>query len=105
MPTEKSVMQNILYKLRFAEDISIRPMMGEFVLYCKGKVIGGVYDDRLLLKVTRVGEQLLPFAKKQLPYVGGKEMLWVEDLSDELFLKQLCESTADALPMPKTKKK
>ncbi len=84
--------------------MELRPMMGEYVLYSKGKVIGGVYDDRLLLKITKAGEEFLANAEKQLPYPGGKEMLLVRELSDKLFLKELCEKTADELPMPKTKK-
>lgn len=105
MPTSKERMEHVLNALRYAEDISVRPMMGEYVLYCKGKVIGGVYDERLLLKITRAGENLLPEAERQLPYVGGKEMMFIGELSDGAFLKELCEKTADELPMPKINKR
>ena len=81
--------------------LSARAMMGEYVLYYGGKVVGGVYDNRLLLKPTPSAKALMPNAEYQLPYDGAKEMLLVEDIEDRAFLKQLFEAIHDELPEAK----
>lgn len=84
--------------------ISARAMMGEYVLYYGGKVIGGVYDNRLLVKPTPSAKALMPDAEYQLPYEGAKEMLLVEDIENKVFLRQLFEAMYDELPEPKKRK-
>jgi len=76
------------------EEVSWRPMMGEFILYFRGKVVGGVYDDRLLVKPTRSALALLPDAPRELPYPGAKEMLLVEDVENKGFLQALLEAVS-----------
>jgi len=76
------------------EEVSWRPMMGEFILYFRGKVVGGVYDDRLLVKPTRSARALLPDAPRELPYPGAKEMLLVEDVENKGFLQTLLEAVS-----------
>ena len=80
-------------------------MMGEYILYYQGKVIGGIYDDRVLVKPTKSARALMPGAPLELPYEGGKEMLLVEELDDRAFLRELFNAMVDELPAPKKKKK
>ena len=84
--------------------LSARAMMGEYVLYYGGKVIGGIYDDRLLVKPVPSAKALMPNAEYQLPYEGAKEMILVEDIENRDFLKKLFEAMYEELPEPKKKK-
>lgn len=84
--------------------LSARAMMGEYVLYYGGKVVGGVYDNRLLIKPTPSAKALMPNAEYQLPYEGAKEMLLVEDIENRDFLRQLFEAMYEELPKPKKRK-
>ena len=84
--------------------LSARAMMGEYVLYYGGKVVGGVYDNRLLIKPTPSAKALMPNAEYQLPYEGAKEMLLVEDIENRDFLRQLFEAMYEELPEPKKRK-
>lgn len=78
-------------------------MMGEYILYYRGKIIGGIYDDRLLVKKTRSALELMPAAICELPYEGAKEMLLVDEVDRKEFLKKLFEAMYDELPSPKRK--
>ncbi len=84
--------------------LSARAMMGEYVLYYGGKVVGGVYDNRLLVKITTSSLAMMPNAPRELPYEGAKEMLLVEDVENRNFLNELFESMYQELPNPKKKK-
>ena len=84
--------------------LSARAMMGEYVLYYGGKVVGGVYDNRLLVKPTPSAQKLMPNAKHVLPYEGAKEMLLVEDVENRYFLRELFEAMYAELPEPKKRK-
>ncbi len=84
--------------------LSARAMMGEFVLYYGGKIVGGVYDNRLLVKPTKSAVALMPNASRELPYDGAKEMLLVEDIEDRELLKKLFDAMHEELPEPKKKK-
>ena len=85
-------------------NIMIRPMMGEYLIYCDGKLFGGIYDNRLLIKKTKIGKELLPEAKEVFPYDGSKTlMLFVENLDDRDFLEKLIVSTCAELPLAKNK--
>ena len=78
-------------------------MMGEFILYYRGKIIGGIYDDRLLVKKTRTALELMPAAICEFPYEGAKEMLLVDEVDRKEFFKKLFEAMYDELPSPKRK--
>lgn len=78
MASGKEYLHFILEQLSDLDDISYRPMMGEFILYYRGKIVGGIYDDRLLVKKTRSALELMPAAICELPYEGAKEMLLVD---------------------------
>lgn len=84
--------------------LSARAMMGEYVLYYSGKVVGGVYDNRLLVKPTSSSKAIMPNAEYQLPYEGAKEMLLVEDVENKDFLRELFEAMYEELPEQKKRK-
>ena len=92
------------FVLEQCNGLSARAMMGEYVLYYGGKVVGGVYDNRLLIKPTPSAKALMPNAEYQLPYEGAKEMLLVEDIENRDFLRQLFEAMYEELPKPKKRK-
>ena len=91
--------------LEQCEGLSARAMMGEYVLYYGGKVVGGVYDNRLLVKPTPSTKKRMPNAPMELPYEGAKEMLLVENMEDKVFLQSLFAVIAEELPMPKRGRK
>ena len=80
-------------------------MMGEYIIYYRGKVAGGIYDDRFLVKPVESAMAMMPDADSEIPYEGAKEMLLVDDLENREFLGELLESMYDELPAPKKKKK
>ena len=94
----------IEFVLDQCDGLSARAMMGEYVLYYGGKVVGGVYDNRLLVKPTPSAEALMPNAEYQLPYEGAKEMLLIDDIENRDFLKELFEVISKELPEPKKRK-
>lgn len=98
-------MEFILSQLSDLEDISYRSMMGEFILYYHGKIVGGIYDDRLLVKPVASAIDYLSPACYELPYEGAKEMLSVDEVDNKEFLKGLFLAMYDELSTPKTKKK
>ena len=105
MASSKEYLSFILEQLSGLEDISYKAMMGEYILYYRQKVIGGIYDDRFLVKPTKSANELMPNAPKKLPYEGAKEMLLVEDVDDKEFLSGLLNAMVDELPDPKKRKK
>ena len=94
----------VAFILEQCEGLSARAMMGEFVLYYGGKVVGGVYDNRLLVKPTPSAKKRMPNAPMELPYEDAKEMLLVEDVENRDFLKELFEAMCEELPEPKKRK-
>ena len=85
--------------------ITYRAMMGEYIIYYRGKIVGGIYDDRLLVKPIKSAISYMPTATYELPYDGAKEMLLVEDVDNKKFLTGLFNAMYDELPAPKPKKK
>ena len=104
MASSKEYMDFILDQLSEVENVSFRAMMGEYIIYCHGKVVGGIYDDRFLVKPTPSAAAKMPGAARELPYEGGKPMLLVDDVDDREFLRELFDAMYDELPAPKTKK-
>ena len=104
MASNKEYLDFVLEQLSELDDISYRAMMGEYIIYYRGKVVGGIYDDRFLVKNTKAAVKLMPEAVLELPYDGAKEMLLVDDIENKEFLKELLEIMADALPAPRKKK-
>ena len=104
MSSTNQYLEFVLDLLGELDNVAHRKMMGEYVLYYRGKVVGGVYDDRFLLKVTPASERLLPDAPRAIPYEGAKEMLLVE-VEDRDTLHDVVEAMWEELPAPKKRKK
>ena len=104
MASGKEYLAYVLEQLSGLEDITYRPMMGEFILYYRGKEFGGIYDDRFLVKPVASAVRLMPDAAREKPYDGAKEMLLVDRLEDRDFLRELLEAMDPELPSPKKRK-
>ena len=92
MASSKEYLEYVLEQLSGVEGLRCRPMMGEYLIYCRNKVVGGIYDDRLLIKATKSARALLPDAPRELPYPGGKEMLLVTEMENKSLLQALLEA-------------
>lgn len=105
MATDKAYLEYILDSLSDLDDISHRAMMGEYIIYYRGKIAAYICDDRLLVKPVAAAERLLPNAPRELPYEGAKPMILVENTDDREFLCRLFNEMYDELPAPKAKKR
>ena len=103
MASSKEYLEFILEQLSLLDEITYRAMMGEYIIYYRGKIVGGIYDDRFLVKQTKSAKALMPEAMLELPYEGAKEMLLVEEVDNREFLKELFEAMYPELPAPKKK--
>ncbi|MBR2738022.1 MAG: TfoX/Sxy family protein [Lachnospiraceae bacterium] len=104
MASSRDYLEFVLDQLSALDDISYKAMMGEFIIYYQGKIVGGIYDDRFLVKPTASARRMMPDAPSELPYEGAKEMLLVEDIDDREFLCGLLNAMAEELPAPKKKR-
>ena len=105
MASTKGYLDFILDQLSEMKDISYRAMMGEYIIYYGGKVIGGIYDDRFLVKPVKSAAAMMPEADLECPYEGAKEMLLVDNVENKEFLKALLDAMYEELPASKKKKK
>ena len=105
MASSKEYLDFILEQVSELDNVSYKAMMGEFIIYYKGKIIGGIYDDRLLVKPVQSAINYMPNAVYELPYDGAKEMLLVDEVDNKEFLIGLFDAVYDDLPAPKPKKK
>ena len=105
MASSQDYLKFILEQLSELNDISYRAMMGEFVLYYRGKIVGGIYDDRLLVKPVKSAIAYMQNPSYELPYEGAKEMLLVDNVDNKKYLAGLLNAMYDELPTPKQKKK
>ena len=103
MASSKEYLDFVLEQLSELDGVSFRPMMGEYVLYCQGRVFGGIYDDRFLVKPVKAAAQRMPDALREVPYEGAKEMLLVDRIEDRDFLRELIGAMLPELPAPKPK--
>lgn len=104
MASSQDYLHFVLEQLSGLNDISYRAMMGEYILYYRGKIVGGIYDDRLLVKPIKSAVAYMRNPSYELPYEGAKEMLLVSDVDDKEFLMGLLNAMYDDLPTPKEKK-
>ena len=104
MASSKEYLDFILDQLSGLDDITYRAMMGEYILYYRGKVFGGIYDDRLLVKNVKAAADLLPNAPRELPYDGAREMILVDNVEDREFLRELVDAMYEELPNTKKRK-
>lgn len=105
MASSKEYLTFILEQLSDLDEISYRAMMGEYIIYYKGKIVGGIYDDQLLIKPVKAAQKYMSEAVLVSPYPGAKEMLLVDNLDSKDYLTTLFEAMFEELPAPKPKKK
>ena len=104
MASSKAYLDFVLEQLSGLQEITYRAMMGEYILYYQGKIVGGIYDDRLLVKPVKSAVSLMPTATYELPYESAKEMLLVDNVDSKEFLTELFNAMYDELPVTKKKK-
>ena len=100
MASSREYLDFILEQLSGSDGVTYRAMMGEYVIYYRGKIVGGIYDDRFLVKPVKSAAAMMPHAEREAPYEGAKEMLLVDDVDRE-FLRELLEAMEPELPAPK----
>lgn len=105
MASSKDYSDFIIEQLSGLDEITARKMMGEYVLYYRGKIIGGIYDNRFLVKLTPSAREKMPDAPLELPYDGAKPMLLVDNVENRDFLKELVLAMYEELPESKNRKK
>ena len=101
MASHREYLDFILEQLSGLDHVTYRAMMGEFIIYYRGKIIGGIYDDRFLVKPTKAAIARMPDADREIPYEGAKEMLLVDNVDSREFLTELIKAMTDELPAPK----
>ncbi len=104
MASSKEYLEFVLEQLSLLDDITYKAMMGEFIIYYRGRIAGGIYDDRFLVKPVKSAVAMMPEAEVELPYEGAKEMLLVDDIDNKEFLRDLFDAMYGELPAPKKKK-
>ena len=104
MASSKEYLDFIMEQLSELENISYRAMMGEYIIYYKDKIVGGIYDDKLLVKAVKSAVEYMSNVKYELPYVGAKKMLLVDNIDDKEYLSGLFNAMFDELPTKKSKK-
>ncbi|MCD7854940.1 MAG: TfoX/Sxy family protein [Clostridiales bacterium] len=105
MASSKEYLDFILGQLSDLENITYRPMMRAYIIYYNGKIAGGIYDNRLLVKPVKSAIDYMPKALYEIPYKGAKEMLLVSEVDNKEFLTGLFKAIYKDLPSPKPKKK
>lgn len=105
MASSREYLDFILEQLSGVNGITSKQMMGEYILYINGRIFGGIYDDRFLVKPTKSAKAMMPDADLELPYEGAKEMLLVDNVDNREFLTELVTAMVDELSAPKQKKK
>ena len=104
MASSKAYLEFISEQLSELEEITYRAMMGEYIIYYRGRIVGGIYDDRLLVKPVKSAISLMPDTVYELPYEGAKKMLLIDNVDSKEFLAELFNAMYDELPVPKKKK-
>ena len=104
MASSKEYLEFIMDQLSGLDEVSHRAMMGEYIIYYRGKIVGGIYDDRFLVKPTKSAKAMMPEADLEVPYEGAKEMLLVDNVENRDFLRDLLEAMYNELPAAKKKK-
>ena len=104
MASGREYLDFILEQLSGLENVTWKAMMGEYILYLRGRIVGGIYDDRFLVKPTKSAVAMMPETDRELPYEGAKEMLLVDNVDNREFLEELLTAMYDELPAPKKKK-
>ena len=101
MASSKEYLEYVLEQLSELDEITYKAMMGEYIIYYRGKIIGGIYDDRFLVKDIKAASDMMPEAELELPYEGAKKMLLVDEIDNRDFLAGLLKAMYEELPAPK----
>ena len=104
MASSREYLDFVLEQLSDLDDISYRALMGEYIVYYRGKIIGGIYDNRFLVKPTQSALAMMPEASMEIPYEGAKQMIQVDNVENRLFLREMIEAMFDELSEPKKKR-
>ena len=104
MPSSKEYLDFVMEQLSDLDGITYRAMMGEYIIYFRERIVGGIYDNRFLVKPTKLAKELLPNAHLELPYEGAKPMLMVEDIENKELMESLLNAIFEELPVPKKKR-
>lgn len=105
MASSEEYLEYVLEQLSDLDEVSYRKMMGEYIIYYRGKIVGGIYDDRFLVKPVKSALEMMGDADMELPYEGAKEMVLVDNLDDREFLCDLFDAMYDELPAPRKRRK
>lgn len=103
MASSKEYLEYVMDQLSGLQDVAYKAMMGEYIIYYRGKIVGGIYDDRFLVKPVKAALTMMPDAEMEIPYEGAKEMILVDDVENRSFLTELLENMYEELPAPKKK--
>ena len=103
MASSKEYLDYVMDQLSGLQDVAFKAMMGEYIIYYRGKIVGGIYDDRFLVKPVKAALTMMPDAEREIPYEGAKEMILVDDVENRSFLTELLENMYEELPAPKKK--
>ena len=103
MASSKEYLEYVMDQLSGLQDVAYKAMMGEYIIYYRGKIVGGIYDDRFLVKPVKAALTMMPDAEMEIPYEGAKEMILVDDVENRSFLAELLENMYEELPAPKKK--
>ena len=103
MASSKDFLEFVMEQLSILPDINYRAMMGEYIIYYRGKIVGGIYDNRLLVKPTKSLKSIIPNAKMEIPYPKGKPMIMIPDIENLELLEHVFNAVYAELPMPKKK--
>lgn len=103
MASSKEYLDYVMDQLSGLQDVAYKAMMGEYIIYYRGKIVGGIYDDRFLVKPVKAALTMMPDAEMEIPYEGAKEMILVDDVENRSFLTELLENMHEELPAPKKK--
>jgi len=104
MASSKEYLDFIVGQLSECDDITFKAMMGEYIIYYRDRIVGGIYDERFLVKPVESSIRLMPNAQHELPYEGAKEMLLVDDVDNKEFLAELIHAMYDELPEPRKRR-
>ena len=103
MASSKEYLDYVMDQLSGLQDVAYKAMMGEYIIYYRGKIVGGIYDDRFLVKPVKAALTMMRVAEMEIPYEGAKEMILVDDVENRSFLTELLENMYEELPAPKKK--
>ena len=103
MASSREYLDYVMDQLSGLQDVAYKAMMGEYIIYYRGKIVGGIYDDRFLVKPVKAALTMMPDAEMEIPYEGAKEMILVDDVENRSFLAELLENMYEELPAPKKK--